>query len=188
MTRIARTALLGALALAVGAVAYASEPAQTSEGTPGQATSPPGASGDASLATPPNAAEGRVWTEVKGEVIDVFCYLDRGFTGEIHRECAQICIRGGMPMGILTQEGEIYLVFPSNEWATDRKKVEYRKPYERLIEWAARQVQVGGYLVERQGMKGIEVYESKLLQQYLLPEGGLDSTSVMPDSTGSERP
>lgn len=173
MTRIARTVLLGALALAVGAAAYASEPAQTKEEPSGQ--------------TPP-VPEGKVWTQVKGEVIDVFCYLDRGFTGEIHRECAMICIRGGMPMGILTQEGDIYLLFPNNEWATDKTKVEYRKPYEQLIEWAARQVEVGGYLVDRQGMKGIEVCESKLLKQYLLPAGGLDSSAVMPDTTGSQAP
>lgn len=181
MTRIARSVLMGVLALAAGAMAYASEPAQTKEATPGQTTP--------ALMTPPEAKEGRTWVTVSGEVIDVFCYLDRGFTGEIHRECAMICIRGGMPMGVLSQQGEIYLVFPNNKWATDKEQVKYRRPYEQLIEWAARQVEVSGFLVEREGMRGIEVCESKLLKQYILPSGGLDSSSVQPpDSTGSEAP
>jgi hypothetical protein len=200
MTRIARSVLMGALVLAVGAKAYASEPAQTKGATPGQTTPAPNAmkkdapwspkaSPDTSYMTPPGATEGRLWVYVSGEVIDVFCYLDRGFTGEIHRECAMICIRGGMPMGLLTQKGEIYILFPNHEWAMDKQQATYSKPYRQLIDWAARQVQVGGYLVERKGMKGIEIYESKLLQEFLLPKGGLDSTSVQPpDSTGPEMP
>jgi hypothetical protein len=187
MSHIARSALLGALALSIGAVAYASEPAPTGAEAPGQATHA-GAAGDTSAATRLPVPEGKVWTTVEGEVIDVFCYLDRGFQGEIHRECAQMCIRGGMPMGILTQGGEIYLVFPNDEWARSKDRVEWRRPYEDLIEWAAKQVQVGGYLVERQGMKGVEVCEAKLLQRYIIPVGGLDSTSGLPDTTGTGAP
>lgn len=206
MTRIARTALLGALALAVGAMAYAPEWAPTKEATPKQ-TSPgatvkkektiwsPGEVRDTTHITPPTAKEGRTWVKVSGEVINLFCYLDSRFADKSHRECAIARTRGGVPqglltqLGLLTQRGEIYILFPNHEWAMDKEQVTYAKPYQRLVDWTARRVQAAGYLVERKGLRGIEVYESKLLTEDLPPAGGLDSSMVQPpDSTGSEAP
>jgi hypothetical protein len=187
MTRIARSILMGALALAVSGMAVAAEPTQAGSPTPAQkkmlkrARTPAKAPGDTIKNWPHNAEEGRTWVTASGEVIDVYCYLDRGFTGEVHRWCALICIKGGMPMGLLTNDGQIYLLTKHHEYAMDPTLVTYAKPYNDLVEWAAKQVQVTGYLIQRKGMKGIEVIRSKLLEEYLVPPGGIvDSTATRP--------
>src|SRR3989344_9358244 len=47
---------------------------------------------------------------VKGEIVDLMCYLDHGAVGEKHAKCAQTCIESGGPVGILTADGKVYLV------------------------------------------------------------------------------
>ncbi|HEY7729232.1 MAG TPA: hypothetical protein VID50_12370 [Candidatus Eisenbacteria bacterium] len=195
MTRTIRIVLLGALALAVAALALASEPVQTkpSMTAPKKALKKARTAnkepGDTIKGWPHGAEEGRTWITVSGEVIDVFCYLDRGLTGEIHRQCAIDCIHGGMPMGLLTRDGQVILLCKHHDYAMDPYIVTYAKPYNDLIEWAARQVQVGGFLLQRKGWKAIEVIKSRLLEEYLVPAGGLDSAraSMTEDSTATSQ-
>jgi hypothetical protein len=65
------------------------------------------------LPTPSLGAEakdsGKIET-IKGEVVDMMCYLDHGAKGEKHKGCATKCIEGGGPVGLLTEEGHLYLV------------------------------------------------------------------------------
>lgn len=49
---------------------------------------------------------------IQGEVVDVSCYLQLGKTGPAHADCGRKCVRNGQPIGILTSEKELYLVFP----------------------------------------------------------------------------
>jgi len=187
MTRIARIVLMAALALTIGATAFAAEPTQTKSSAPivkkvvKKARTPTKTPGDTMQIWPHGAEEGRTWIVASGEVIDVFCYLDRGFTGEVHRDCALKCIRGGMPMGLLTQDGQIILLTKHHDYAMDPYIVVYAKPYNDLVDWSAKQVQVGGFLLQRKGMKAIEVIRSRLLEEHLVPAGGLvDSTATQP--------
>jgi hypothetical protein len=52
---------------------------------------------------------GMVVTRV-GEIVDLSCYLQVGKHGEKHRDCAQKCMRSGQPIGLLTQDGTLYML------------------------------------------------------------------------------
>lgn len=54
--------------------------------------------------------------EIKGEVIDTWCFFSGVMGGEdavigtAHHTCALWCAAGGIPVGVRTQEGEVYMV------------------------------------------------------------------------------
>lgn len=85
---------------------------------------------------------------VSGEVVDMGCYVGHGAGGEKHRECAAKCIAGGMPMGLVTKEGNLFLLTLSHSNAD---------PYNKLKDMAGKQVKVTGPSSERAGMKTLEV-------------------------------
>ena len=49
------------------------------------------------------------WTVV-GEIIDLSCYLQVGKHGDKHRDCGQKCVRNGQPVGLLTEDGAVYML------------------------------------------------------------------------------
>jgi len=104
----------------------------------------------ASLALPALllAAEEKASAEtqtIKGEVVDMMCYMDHGAKGEKHKGCAKKCIEGGGPVGLLTADDQLYLVIG------DHKPIN-----KELADKAAQTVTLKGKVVERNGMKMIE--------------------------------
>lgn len=68
----------------------------------------------AALATSPLAlaeepADAAATKEITGEIVDVMCYVDHGGKGEKHQACAEKCIKGGGPVGILSDD-KLFLV------------------------------------------------------------------------------
>ncbi|MEM7269913.1 MAG: hypothetical protein AAF401_11750 [Pseudomonadota bacterium] len=65
------------------------------------------------LALPAAAAE-RI--SVTGEAIDTWCYFsgimggDGAVTGSAHHTCALWCAAGGIPVGVLAEDGTVYMV------------------------------------------------------------------------------
>ena len=49
---------------------------------------------------------------VVGEIVDFSCYLQLGKHGEKHRSCGQKCVQNGQPIGLLTQNGTLYMLMP----------------------------------------------------------------------------
>src|SRR5713101_1273494 len=47
---------------------------------------------------------------VKGEVVDLWCYLEGGDNGADHKECAVSCAKARKPFGIDTGKGDIYVI------------------------------------------------------------------------------
>jgi hypothetical protein len=84
---------------------------------------------------------------VTGEVVDLGCYLGHAARGEKHVSCATKCLNQGMPMGLLTSNGTLYLVTLDHD-NTD--------PYNSLKDMAGKDVKVTGELLTRSGMKAIE--------------------------------
>jgi (2Fe-2S) ferredoxin len=82
---------------------------------------------------------------LKGEVVDLMCYLDHGAKGEKHAGCARKCIESGGPVGLLTPDGQLYLVIG-----------EHKPMNAELAPKAAQTVTLKGKVVERNGMKMIE--------------------------------
>ncbi|MFI5185101.1 MAG: hypothetical protein ACHQF0_00085 [Chitinophagales bacterium] len=52
---------------------------------------------------------------VTGEILDMKCYMASGAHGADHKECAATCINGGSPMGILCDDGKVYLLIKDDK-------------------------------------------------------------------------
>lgn len=78
---------------------------------------------------------------VKGEVLDMACYLDHGAQGEKHADCAKRCIESGLPVGIKAEDGKTYLIIG-----------EHKPLNKQLAEHAAKTITVRGKHVERDGI------------------------------------
>src|SRR5262245_1885387 len=48
-------------------------------------------------------------TTVKGEVVDMWCYLEGGDRGAAKKACATACAKAGNPIGILGSNGALYV-------------------------------------------------------------------------------
>ncbi len=82
---------------------------------------------------------------LKGEVVDLMCYLDHGAKGEKHAHCASGCIKSGGPVGFLTKDDQLYLVIGEHKPVNDK-----------FATLAGKTVTVKGTVVERNGMKMIQ--------------------------------
>ena len=91
-------------------------------------------------------------TTVTGELLDMDCYMASGAHGDGHKSCADMCIKGGGPMGVLTSDGKVYLLL-----ADDSKK----DAYEETKKHAGEQVTVTGVVAEKDGIKGLVVNDVK---------------------------
>ena len=91
-------------------------------------------------------------TTLKGEVVDMGCYMAHEAHGEKHKECGAKCIAGGMPMGLLTSQGKLYLITLNHENGD---------AYNKLKDWVDTEVEVTGVVSERAGMKAIDVSAAK---------------------------
>ncbi len=96
--------------------------------------------------------KGKVVT-VTGEVIDTACFFSREKRGKKHKGCAQMCIDGGIPAGIVTDDGTVYIL---NEDHSDKNHVE---AYKEVKKHAAEIVTVTGLLIEKSGNKMLFVHK-----------------------------
>jgi hypothetical protein len=95
------------------------------------------------------AASGDV--TVTGEVLDMACYLDHGAQGAGHAGCAAKCISSGLPVGLKSADGTVYLLIGEHKPLNDQ-----------LAAYAAKTVTIHGKLVERDGIKLIENAELQM--------------------------
>jgi hypothetical protein len=83
-----------------------------------------------------------------GEVVDAGCYLGHAARGADHKDCAKQCILGGMPMGLVTSDGTVYLLTRNHD---------NPDPYDKLKGMAGKMVSITGVQMSRGGMKGLDV-------------------------------
>ena len=105
----------------------------------------------ATLSTSPVLAhEGAASEEVTvtGEVVDMVCYVDHEASGTEHADCAQKCIEMGLPVGIKTKDGKLYLLIGEHEPINAA-----------LAPLAAKTITVKGNAVSRDGFNMIENVE-----------------------------
>jgi hypothetical protein len=91
---------------------------------------------------------------VVGEVIDVSCYLQVGKHGDKHRDCAQKCARAGQPIGLLQDDGRIYLLIDEEH---DPRRDGQTTLRSHLIEHMAHVVKVHGTYSQVSGQEAIYV-------------------------------
>jgi len=87
-------------------------------------------------------------TTLKGEIVDMGCFIGHGARGEKHSDCAAKCIAGGMPMGLLTDKGTVYLLTMNHD---------NPDAFNQCKEMAAAMVELTGTLGERGGLKAMDV-------------------------------
>jgi hypothetical protein len=90
--------------------------------------------------------EGGKAGKLTGEVIDITCYLDHDSAGEKHAECARKCIESGMPVGLLVN-GKVYAVIVGT----------HETPNAKLAPYAGKKVTITGKIVEKGGMRAIDM-------------------------------
>ena len=94
---------------------------------------------------------------VTGEVIDLSCYLQVGKHGDKHKDCGQKCVRNGQPIGLLLEDGTVYMLMDEEHDPRRDGLTEFRK---QLIENMANVVTVHGTLTDVEGQKAIYVQGS----------------------------
>ena len=94
------------------------------------------------------AAAGGERVKVTGEVIDTWCYITEIMfaEGSAHHQCAVWCAAGGVPVGILGDDGHVYVVLKVNGNTTN-----VANPT--LLRIQSHQVTAEGDLYERDGVK-----------------------------------
>ena len=87
---------------------------------------------------------------VTGEVVDLACYMVHPETGKgtSHRKCAETCAKKGLPIGVLTDDKQVYLLLEDHE---------NPKPYAQAKDKAAEKVTIEGQKVTQGGVQGIVV-------------------------------
>lgn len=102
------------------------------------------------FALPALAAEG-TRVQVKGEIIDTWCYYSGvmggpdAVVGSAHHTCALWCSAGGIPVGVLAEDGTVYMVLklPGDSSANGG---------DTALSMAAHTVEIDGMLYERDGL------------------------------------
>jgi len=97
------------------------------------------------LAGSVRAADADSTVTVKGEVLDMACYLDHGAHGEKHAQCAATCIESGLPVGIKGEDGKTYLLIG-----------EHKPMNKTLAQYGGKTITVKGKLATRDGINMIE--------------------------------
>jgi len=97
------------------------------------------------LGTVPAQAAQRI--EVTGEVIDSWCYLTEIMypEGTAHHQCALWCAAGGIPVGILADDGTVYTVLKLGDDSTSNANP-------KVLEIQSHRVTVEGDLFARDGI------------------------------------
>lgn len=91
---------------------------------------------------------------VSGEVVDLACYLSHPATGRGpgHKKCAETCAKKGIPMGILTEDKQVFLLLEDHDSP---------KGYADAIGKASETITVEGEKVTQGGLNGIVVQAVK---------------------------
>jgi hypothetical protein len=90
--------------------------------------------------------------KVKGEVVDLWCYLEGGDRGADHKQCAVSCAKAGNPIGLVTEKDDVYVMMGLKD---------HQPAKDVLIDKMAETVTVEGTLVKKGGVQVIYVSSVK---------------------------
>lgn len=97
----------------------------------------------------PEDPEGPQETTITAQVVDQSCYLANGLKGPDHKMCSEVCAKKGIPLVLLSDDGQLYLPADANMPGANFN--------EQLLPHAESKVKVTGKLVEKSGAKAIVV-------------------------------
>ena len=103
-----------------------------------------------------NAKETGKRIQVKGELIDTWCYYSgvmgsaEAVVGTAHHTCAMWCSAGGIPVGLLAEDGTVYMIIKVGEDDNSAGG-------DTLLNIASHTISVDGMHYERDGVNYITV-------------------------------
>lgn len=100
---------------------------------------------------PPKRIPGGQSIEIRGEVVELGCYLRDGARGEGHRACAMACLKNGGQLGIVQDDTGVLFPLAGPTPASD--------PNAAARQHVAAHVFVRGQLFERNGARVVVVEE-----------------------------
>ena len=96
----------------------------------------------------PARANAQEDVSVQGEIVDLACYMAKGSKGAAHKSCAQLCAKKGVPIGVLTDAGEVFLLLDDHNDPD---------PYDDAKKLAGERAEIKGKKFSKQGMNSIVV-------------------------------
>ncbi|HVX11027.1 MAG TPA: hypothetical protein VHC22_07600 [Pirellulales bacterium] len=91
---------------------------------------------------------------ITGEIIDISCYLQVGKHGDKHKDCGKKCANNGQPIGLLTEDGDVYTLIDEEH---DPRRDGFTEVRKELINHMADVVKVHGTATEVAGQKAIYI-------------------------------
>lgn len=85
---------------------------------------------------------------LRGEVVDLWCYLEGGDRGSEKKQCATACAKAGNPIGILDANGNLYVA----AGLTDHQSAQTL-----LVNKMSDEVRVTGTVVKKGGVQMIYI-------------------------------
>lgn len=107
--------------------------------------------------TPATAATGER-VQITGEIMDTWCYFSGVMgpaqitLGTAHHTCAMWCAAGGIPVGVLGDDGTVYMVLKLDGEGT-------AEPGEGMLKIQSHRVTADGMLYQRDGLNYLVVEE-----------------------------
>lgn len=85
---------------------------------------------------------------IKGEIVDLWCYLEGGDRGPAKKDCATACAKAGNAIGVLDANGNLYLAAGLKD---------HQPAQTLLVDKMSQEVTVSGTLVRKGGVPMIYV-------------------------------
>lgn len=89
---------------------------------------------------------------IRGEIVDLACYIGHGAKGPEHQKCAAKCAEMGQPLGLLGADGKLYILVADHQDASAFLKA--RK-------LAGEQVEMTGTPAVKSGVSALTVHDVK---------------------------
>jgi hypothetical protein len=96
--------------------------------------------------------EGGKDVTVTGEIVDLACYMGHEAMGAKHGKCAKQCIKGGSPMGLKAENGEVWLLINDHE---------SEKAFTAAKDLAGDKATVTGHTTKKGGLQGLIVEKAE---------------------------
>lgn len=151
-------AVLLFLMLAASGDAPLSARSATGDPIAGVAPAPDTAGGPVASAPATSGRSKRRLVTLRGEIVDYYCYIEKGMRGQDHRECGVRCVAGDVCMGLLTDDQRLFMISINHMRAMEPLKFEgIPDPFAKCRGMISRRVDLTGYAMERHWQRVIEV-------------------------------
>jgi hypothetical protein len=129
--------------------------------TVADATPPAQDAAPAGPVAPAPATSGRSKRQLvtmRGEIVDYYCYIEKGLRGEEHKECGVRCVAGDVCMGLLTDDQRLFMISINHMRAMEPLKFEgIPDPFAKCRGMISKRVEMTGYAMERHWQRVFEV-------------------------------